>query len=111
MEMDGQKDARVASLAKILEEYPSDDDFTHRALFAIQQYHRIRDGWNWNQQEMQVILNAGMNHPNPQTRQFTYKVAAYALGKDHRQYSTMLEQAQSLEADPKLLKQIEEYLQ
>jgi len=111
MEMDGKKDARVTSLAIIIEEYPLDHDFTHNVLFAIQQYHRIRDGWNWDQQEMQAILNRGMGHPNPQTRRFTYKIAAYAIEKEHRQYSAILEHAQSLETDPKLIKQIEEYLQ
>ena len=111
MEMDGKKDARVTSLAIIIEEYPLDHDFTHNVLFAIQQYHRIRDGWNWDQEELVAILNRGMKHPNPQTRQFTYKTAAYALEKEHRQYSAILEHAQSLETDPKNIKQIEDYLQ
>ena len=79
--MDGQKDARVTSLAIIIEEYPLDHDFTHNVLFAIQQYHRIRDWWNWDQEELVTILNREMKHPNPQTRQFTYKTATYALKK------------------------------
>lgn len=109
--MDGQKDEWVASLAEIIIENPTDHDFLHNALLALQQYHRIRDGWNWDQQEMENILYAGAKHPNLQTRQFTYKVAGYALGKSHRQYASLLEQAHNLESDPKLLKQIEEYLQ
>ena len=111
MKMDGQKDARVTSLAIIIEEYPLDHDFTHNVLFAIQQYHRIRDWWNWDQEELVTILNREMKHPNPHTRQFTYKTAAYALEKVHRQYSAILEHAQSLETDPKLIKQIEDSLQ
>ncbi len=77
---------------------------------AVQQFHRIRKGWNWEQPELIAILETGMNHPDSSARGFSYKVAGYALKEGHNLYRDLLVKAAADESEPKLVKQIESLL-
>ena len=87
-----------------------DDEVSQLVVRAVQQYHRIRSGWSWEQLEMLAIIEIGMNHQNPATRGYSYKVAGYAMKEGHGIYREMLTGASARESDEKLFKQIENLL-
>lgn len=108
--MDGLKDDSVRWLADFMAANPGNGELPLLVVRAVQQFHRIRDGWNWEQPEMIAILETGMAHNDPSARGFSYKVAGHALKKGHNLYREMLVKAADSESDEKLGKQIESLL-
>ena len=108
--MDGAKDASVAWLADFMTANPDNGELPLLVIRAVQQFHRIRKGWNWEQPELIAILETGMNHPDSSARGFSYKVAGYALKEGHNLYRDLLVKAAADESEPKLVKQIESLL-
>ncbi len=108
--IDGPKDASVAWLADFMTANPDNGELPLLVIRAVQQFHRIRDGWNWEQPELITIVETGMAHPDPSARGFSYKVAGHALKEEHNLFRDMLAKAAGSETDAKLSKQIESLL-
>ncbi len=108
--MKGSKDASVKSLSELMGANPGDEELSLMVIRAIQQFHRIRKGWDWGQAELVAILTKGMAHPNKEARKYSYKVAGFALKEGYENYRNLLVVAADRETDSKLKTQIQGYL-
>jgi hypothetical protein len=88
--LDGPKDARVKQVAALLHNPVGGSDLARVVLMSVNQYISIRQGWNFEQEELKDIIARGTGHTDPQVRAFAYNIMAEGVKQDVPGYAEEL---------------------
>ena len=101
----------VAFVGGLLKENPDNNAMLcNRLVRAIWQYHKIRRGWDWQQEEMIFIISQSITQLYLETRQYACKIAGYALKNGAGEYEEILLRSLEDETQQALRKEMQGYL-